>query len=436
MKILIISYSYTPDLTPRAFRWAALAAQLAQLGHEVHVLCAARQSNGTQAPSDGVEVHRVRDWLLNASARVTPTDPLVPVKTSSGILASARAFIRKGVRSLWRFTHWPDYACGWVLPATKAARNLCDQHRFDWVISVSHPFTGHVVGWLCRANHRGARWLVDIGDPFHLMKEPSPNNMKLYGGLNRWVEGRIVASADAISVTTESTRDMYIRYFNVPAAKVQVMPPLLTLPQRAAATVSGKGDGLRLVFVGTLYRKLRSPRYMLACFEALIDRLPAHKLELHIYGAINDCADEIAQCPEVAKRSLTVHGMVDRSEVHKAMLDADILINIGNESTSQLASKVIEYIAVAKPILNLVSIENDTSVQALAAYPAVLTVMRSEAPPARSDISRIFEFIFNPPSVRGEDVEKILYPYSAANVAKLYAERLTQETARHDTTDA
>lgn len=430
MKILIISYSYTPDLTPRAFRWAALAAQLSQMGHEVHVLCAARQSDVTQAPSDGVRVHRVKDWLLNASARVTPTDPLAPVKTSSGILASARTFIRKGVRSLWRFTHWPDYACGWVLPATRAARTLCEHHRFDWVISVSHPFTGHVVGWLCRANRRGARWLLDIGDPFHLMKEPSPNNMKLYGWLNRWVEGRIVANADAISVTTEVTREMYTRYFRLPAAKIQVMPPLLTLPRQMAAAQSNQRNELRLVFVGTLYRKLRSPRYMLACFEALIAMLPERKLELHIYGAINDCADEIAQCPEVVKRSLIVHGMVERAEVHNAMRDADILINIGNESTAQLASKVIEYIAVGKPILNLVSIEKDTSVQALAAYPAVLTIMRTEAPPALSEITRISEFILNPPSVRGEDVEKILYPYSAANVARLYADLLTRGAAQ------
>jgi hypothetical protein len=50
------------------------------------------------------------------------------------------------------------------------------------------------------------------------------------------------------------------------------------------------------------------------------------------------------------------------------MKDVDVLVNIGNDSAAQLASKVIEYLALGKPVLNLVSIDRDASVAELADY--------------------------------------------------------------------
>ncbi|PKO87055.1 MAG: hypothetical protein CVU18_12050, partial [Betaproteobacteria bacterium HGW-Betaproteobacteria-12] len=375
MKLLIVSYSYTPALTPRAFRWSAVAGELVRRGHEVHVLCAAAGAAGRDA--DGVVVHRVRDWLLDGAARVSAGTPAAAA-TPTG--HGWRALLRRGVRALWRALYWPDFACGWVIPATRAARALHGEHRYDWIVSVSHPFTGHLVGLLAAPHAHGARWFVDIGDPFHLMEEPAPNNRRLYRWLNRAVEARVVTVADALSVTTESTQHLYATHFGLPAARLVVVPPLLSLPSAPLPSLRAADAPLSLVFVGTLYRKLRSPRFLLACLAALQGALsethPHRRVELHFYGALNDCADEFAACEPGVRDALVTHGMVSRAKVLQAMVDADVLVNIGNDSEAQLASKVIEYMAVGKPILNLVSLARDTSVAALAAYPAALTLAR------------------------------------------------------------
>lgn len=433
MKILIITYSYTPDLTPRAFRWSALANQLVQQGHEVHILCAARLSPEAAAPDDGVKVHRVQDWLLNASQRVTPSSSSATPTQKPAPLIGLKAIVRQVARAIWRSTHWPDYACGWIIPATRTAKALCAGHDFDWVISVSHPFTGHVVGERVRAHSGRAKWLVDIGDPFHLMSEPAPNNQRIYSWLNRRVESRILAGADAVCVTTESTRQMYQTHFEVPSAKMHLAPPLLSLPPLPQGAPRSKRPVMRLVFVGTLYRKLRNPGYMLTCFEALLSAIHDRKLELHIYGAVNDCAGELAACSDLIKDSVFVHGMVDRSAVHAAMLDADILINIGNDSAAQLASKVIEYMAVGRPILNLISIEQDTSVQALSEYPATLILKRTAHAPSQDELTRLRAFVLNPPEVSPSDIEKVRARFSAAHVADIYIALLTGQSAS-DTT--
>lgn len=368
---------------------------------------------------DRVTVHRVRDALINASTRVSPAAAADTVPHNDWRTA-LRTRLRNSARWIWRATYWPDYACGWILPASKAARKLCQDQQYDWIVSVSHPFSGHVVGWITQKHARGARWFVDIGDPFHLMEEPSPNNRRLYAHLNRWIETRVLALADAISVTTESTQLLYAAHFPSSRGRIHLMPPLLSLPPASAATDSRLSRHVfRLVFVGTLYRRLRSPVFLLQCFSALIAAMPDRDLELHIYGAVNDCGEELAACPEPARARLFVHGVVERAVVHVAMLEADLLVNIGNDSTSQLASKVIEYMSVGKPILNIVSSESDTSLSVLADYPAMLTLTRSAAP-SGADVEALRAFVGHPPLVHPTVVACVRAQYSAQHVAKLY----------------
>ncbi len=426
MKLLIITYSYTPDLTPRAFRWAALVEELARRGNEIHVLCAS--SAGTSEPHiPGVTIFRVKDWLLNASARVSVGGSAPATAAPKGLAVGAKVLFRRAVRGVWRALYWPDYSCGWMVPAVFRARELCKEQRYDWVVSVSHPFSGHVIGWLVKRYAKRSRWLVDIGDPFSLMKEPAPNNHRLYGWLNRLAEGRVLRLADSISVTTLSTQQIYEQYFSLPVSKVRVMPPLLSLATLPELVPRAAHAPIKLVFVGTLYRNLRSPRYLLRCLASMLRAMPGLSVELHFYGVVNDCSEELEACPDNLKSSLFVHGLVARKEVVRAMADADILVNIGNDSETQLASKVIEYMAMGKPILNIISIARDTSVLALVEYPAALTVLREPREPSLTVLDQLAAFLRHPPSVAPDCVTAIRRQYSLAHVTDLYVSALEEE---------
>jgi glycosyltransferase involved in cell wall biosynthesis len=420
MKLLIITYSYTPDLTPRAFRWSAVAERLAQKGHTVHVLCAAGSSSHDGRSEDGVAVHRVKDWLLNASSRVTPGAGAVAIAPRSAVGGLLYATLRKLVRAVWRAVYWPDYACGWVIPAARTARSLCETNNYDWIISVSHPFSGHVVGMLAKAQTPQSKWFVDISDPYCLMREPSPNNRLFYAWISRAIEGRVIAGADAISVTTESTHRLYESEFPASIGKMHVIPPLLSISGLDRPSTRQVDGVIRLVFVGTLYRRLRSPKHLLACVSALKTMLPQLRLELHFYGAVNDCGDDLASCPEVIRSCLFVHGMVCRENVVQAMIDADVLVNIGNDSESQLASKVIEYMAVGKPILNLVSIARDVSIGALADYPSTLTILRSGSEPDLEVIKALRDFVLNPCRVDHRVTDLVRSQFSEDRIAGIY----------------
>jgi glycosyltransferase involved in cell wall biosynthesis len=418
MKILVITYTYTPDLTPRAFRWSAIASQLVSRGHEVHVLCASAQTELVEY--DGVNVHRVQDWLINGSSRVAPGAQKVSFLRDRGLSILFKGFLHKTLRAVWRFLYWPDSACGWTLPASIAARSLQKKIDFDWIISSSHPFTGHLVGLLFKLLHPNIKWFVDISDPYSLMVDPSPYNRLIYGWLSFSVESIVVSRADVLCMTTKSTANLYEAHFSKSKDKVIVIPPLMSLPP---APISSRGsDGvLRLIFIGTLYRSLRSPRYLLTCFSALKKFYPERKTELHFYGAINDCAEDLLVCPEFARDSIFVHGLVERSVVIQAMVDSDVLVNIGNDSETQLASKVIEYMAMARPILNIISIDRDTSVEVLSDHPAVFTMRRFIDGPSKEQLESLANFLFDLPIVPTSYANAVRESYSKENIAHKYA---------------
>jgi glycosyltransferase involved in cell wall biosynthesis len=416
VKILIITYFYAPDLNPRAFRWTAIASRLARAGHRVDVLCAGSPQADGKPRADGPVIHRVRDWLLNASLRYSPErDSIAHAPPGPG--RRVRAAARSLARFVWRATRWPDYACGWLVPAARRARAMAMENDYDWIISVSHPYTGHIAGLLARPAK--TRWLVDIGDPFHLMEEPAPNNRRLFRALNRGSEGRVLAQADAISVTTEETKRLYLEHFPVAADKLSVIGPLLSLPEPAPP--AARTDGvLKLVYCGTLYRKLRSPRRLLELFAALMRAAPRRALELHFYGLLHDCAEMIAPYLETPSSGVRTHGLVGREQLGSAMADADVLISIGNASPAQLPSKVIEYMAIGKPVLNLPTVERDASTAELAGYPLALTIGPRDATAAPETADRVLAFLERAGPADPALVAQVRRRYSEEHVTGLY----------------
>lgn len=412
MRILIITHSYTPELTPRAFRWSVIAQSIAAQGHTVHVVCARSAQTLAHESIAGVEVHRVRDLLIRRPASLASGQP-----TQVSLLYRLARWV---YGYTWRKLYWPDSACGWFFPSLRLASGLIKCNRYDRLISVSHPFTGHLVGLILKRRNPKLPWLVDMGDPFCIMDDPSPNNAALYHRLNRRIDLAVLRKADAVSVTTSGTRDAYIESFPEVAKKIHVIPPMLSLPAKIVQDTVGLEDkSLRIVYVGTLYRNLRSPLPLLELFERLLSLLPNFHMELHFLGHINDCADIFKRYQHWAGSHLFVHGVVSRACAQSYMEGAHILINLGNRSSTQLPSKVIEYVAMGKPILNLASIRGDSSTSILASYPAALSVCLDNSTPI-IEIQKIANFVADPPKVQVNTIQEWLSPYTERSVCQEY----------------
>jgi hypothetical protein len=435
MNILILTYIYAPDQSPRAFRWTALSEYWARQGHEITVVAARKGDDPASEERNGVAIRRVggltetlRGLVGKPSHRSDPPhgDPVMAAKMP-GI----------GAKNLWkpvaqrvyaaslRPLFWPDYAWDWYWPALRAAKALCRDRRFDAIITVSHPFTPHLAGLALKRPHPGLCWLADIGDPFSFFDEIPLNNLRLYRGLNRRIEQRVLAAADAAAVTVERCRIAYQEAFPESRDKIAVIPPLLSLPlARSAAPRLLAPEAGHLVFIGTLYPGLRAPDFLLALFAAIGERLTGW--QLHFFGDTNHCEAAFAPYRDLLGTSLHLHGKVSRETVQKAMIEADILVNIGNSTAHQLPSKLVEYAAMHKPILNLASAEEDTARDFLAGYGAALSLRRA-LPVPEATLAAALAFLADPPHIEGAQAEAFLQPYQIERIAAEYLALLMRQ---------
>lgn len=379
MKILVVSAWYHPFIHPRAHRWTALAEHWAGEGHEVHVVCSRRRNCPEETVVNGVHVHRagfdsLKEVFYYYYGGKNGRGRVGAAVEKPGIFTRVATWFYNAV---WKKLYFPDDACVWYFPAKKRTRQLLEKQRFDLLVTVSLPFTGHLIGLaLIRATTRSrgvnTRWLADIGDPFSIQAN-SLNNSFLYGKISRRLEQKILESADAVTVTTEFTLRKYRKCFGDEAvAKMQVVPPLLhPVPfvsgpehfphgKRAANLETLKplnAETIKIGYFGALYAPVRTPDAFLDLLERTFRLRPdlRGRLEIHFYGEI---------FPEFYKKlseqaAIRLHGLRSREEAQAAMQVMDLLLNIGNTTDFQLPSKAVDYLAAGKPVVNLSCADDD-----------------------------------------------------------------------------
>jgi len=411
-RMLVVSASYAPVLNARAFRWTELAGHFAAAGWEFDIVTMLHPGAPARSePVKGVRVHRVGFGKVEG----------VRDRARSGRSGS---FVSGVARRIWRALYWPDGDCIWYWPARREALRLVQSRAPDAIVSVSPTFTAVLAGRSAHLASPAARWIIDLGDPFSLETDIAPNNRALYARLNARAERRAFAQAHAVSVTTPQTAKRYAEAFPEAAYKIHVIPPLLSIPPADAQPLFAPGEALRLVYVGTLYRRLREPGFMLQLFEALRGR--DRRCELHLFGDVQDFGAELEGWRSRLQGALHVHGTVPRETVARAVAGADILVNIGNTTRDQLPSKVVEYAAAGKPILNLARHADDSSVTFLETYPDRLTLFDAGAAPAASQVDALAAFAERLPRRLPEgEVDAWLAPYRLPRIAAQY-ERLLQ----------
>jgi hypothetical protein len=404
VRVLIVSCWYAPREHPRALRWSAIAREWAARGARVTVLCAAGAGLPPEEIVAGVQVVRVGRG---------------PAAATGGAGETPRATARLA-RGTWRALRWPDWACRWYLPARRTARALLAAAPYDRLVSVSDPFTSHLVALAARRAQPRLPWLVDIGDPFSLQEQTPVNNPWLYRGLNRRAEARVLAAASAAAVTVPSLRARYAAAFPAAAPKFAVIPPLYAPPPGGADVTVFPADGrLRLLWVGTLYRAVRDPRPLFALARRLLAGPLGARLELHLMGDAGDCRDLVAAAVRELRGRLVAHGVVPRSTALAAARQAGCLVNIGNATGHQLPSKLAEYAASGRPILNLEGSDADTSREFLAGHPACLSLPAGAAA-TQPGAARVEQFLRDLPVPDPALLASWLEPCTAPRVAAAY----------------
>lgn len=423
MRLLIISNSYYPLISPRAFRWTAIAELWAKQRMGVDVVCAYPESDVQQFEKiNGVNIHRVHD----------PSQRLRPSTDQNVSLSNLPLDISKKIREISKYLvislRWPDRDWLWVPKAYLYTKNLLKSHKYDYIITVSHPFSSHLIGQRIKKLSPKIKWLVDIGDPFSFAVEMPLNNFRLYRKLNYLSEKAVFKQADSIVVTNKRTAERYIELFGQEnISKIHVIGPLVEIDpiDDMHLNCSAKQSGeISIMFAGNLINPVRRPGVFLSWAIDLLDAWKGQNQKLHFDLFGDSLADLQKYLPENKMfEGIRIHGRIPKAEIPSAMRQADILVNCGNITDYQLPSKIYEYMATGKPIINFVLNPKDTSLPAMKDYPSVLNVISGE-----TDIHSVVQFIESCNQLSFSDnrnqVIDILKSHTVSSIADRYLEIL------------
>ena len=135
---------------------------------------------------------------------------------------------------------------------------------------------------------------------------------------------------------------------------------------------------------------------------------------------MNDCAPCFVPYSSLEGAGLFLHGLKPRHVVQAAMQESTILVNLGNATDYQLPSKVVEYLALGKPVLNIIQDSGDSSNIYLDDAPGICTILVKDIPNSGAVIDKVVEFIRSPPSISSEYVERISKQHGAVNITEQY----------------
>jgi len=167
-----------------------------------------------------------------------------------------------------------------------------------------------------------------------------------------------------------------------------------------------------ICYCGGFYRDIRNPKKMLKILSGLDETI---KIKWLGHG----CEDIVKKELENFKgASFEIMGRVPHEKCVQEMVDADLLINLGNTVSNQMPSKIFEYIGMGKPIINFYFNEQDMCLPILEKYPLGLNINLNNS--SEKDIETLSKFIKENKGkqLSYEEATKNLEDYKIENVAK------------------
>lgn len=410
-KVLICTFNYKPLVNPRSLRWTAIAEKMVSLGVEVHVVCNKVAGEKEFEVLNGVHVHRV-------GVRAQSTVKAKITKSNNKM-----SLLKMLYHKLLKHFIWPDSNFLWIHSAVKKSSRIITQHNISSVLSVSHPFSGHVVGYWVYKKHKNIHWALDIGDPFAFLEFVSINNSFLFKSFNFWFERKIIKQSAKQAVTTGLTKKEYLTHKFQCEDSMTVIGPLLRESSEDDRPALSQCE-IHWMFIGTLYKEIRSPKYLLELFVTALNG--DDRLRLHFYGEYKLCLSDFDAYQHLLDKKIFLHGVVTPDEVRQATQKANVLVNIGNKTSYQLPSKLVEYMAQEKFILNIKSIVNDSSEDFLKAYPLTLTLAQNEPPQAA--VQTLNDKLKKCEGLQIEDLQKLTSPYKIDAITQDYMQLMSKNS--------
>lgn len=320
MRIIIITGTIFPNISPRAFRSTELACGLAKLGHDVTIYATLGDYDYTTFQLE----NNVKVRSLGKSKWGNPD--------SDG--KSRQTFLNRAIRRLlYNIIDYPR--CEYYFNTKKVLKN---ESCFDLLITIAHPYGIHwgAATFKKRNPNKFDFWISDCGDPF--MGDPDVRRWHL---IQKPLEIFWCKQTDKIAIPVANAMRGYYEEFH---DKIVVIPQGVDF---ASVEIDKYQPNKVITFLysGAIYPGMRDP-------SELLDYLSTKSIDFRfiVYTPTHLIFQDYF---ESLGSKLELRDYIPRKELIREMSKMDFLININNDSHVQTPSKLIDYSLSKRPILNV-----------------------------------------------------------------------------------
>lgn len=371
MKLLFVCSEYCGSADAGARCIQRLRAELQGQGITSDVLTYGwAEGQPQQTEDEAGKIYTAKTWYRHA--RLVRNDA-GQIKMSP--LRWARVLCTRGYAMLTEGRHYAQR--GMPVGATKELQaklsGLCAHNQYDWVVSVSYPFANHLA--VLKARLPGVKVALYNFDPYWNNQSYAPDKAERRAK----EEAAAYKRADCIFCTPEQLPD----YQGEPFAEVRdkIFPlhyPNFVPPRvERESAIRFDPNEISLLYLGTIYGGIRRPDTLFELFQEAVQKEP--RLHLYVigkkYGA--DADRYLVEYGQRLKGRLTVCAPVPPEETADLLRQADVLVNLGNTMRNQMPSKLLEYMASGKPILNICARTDCNTLPYLQRYPLALQCFSS-----------------------------------------------------------
>lgn len=289
-----------------------------------------------------------------------------------------------------------------------------NKKHYDKIIAVVQPFAyAKLAGEIKKKlNNRPSCYLYML-DPYvfnYTMSEKNIENRKKQ--FEKYTE-----NFDGMIITRGIYEEAKRKSFCINKDCIVVDLPNLVEKQRTEHS-KNLPDKTEILFAGWFYKNIRNPRKMIPVLDRILENDDKTVVTMFCRG----CAETIENFAERHGNNVNIKGIVPHSELEQYAEGADILLNLGNTIVNQLPSKVFEYIASGKPIINFYFDDKDTSLYYLKKYPLAYNFNLNNY--SETDIEGLRKFIREKAGLR------ISYNEATENFSEAKAENVVKKIVK------
>lgn len=357
-RILIISYYFPPAGGPGVQRWLKFVKYLPDFGIQPIVYI---PENPTYPIVDENLVSEIPENLTIINHKIFEPYQVASIfsskktkKISSGIIPNA-----KKQTVLERFLLWirgnlfiPDARVFWVKPSVKYLEKYIIDNQIDTIITTGPPHSLHLIG-LELKQKLGVKWFADFRDPWTTIGYHKALKLSNYAAKkHKDLERKILNSADAIIVTSKTTKTEFEAITNKPIAVIT--NGFDTEPSVENTEKQTLDTKFSLAHIGSFLSD-RNPKILWESLSELkIEILNFEKdLQIKLIGAVSE---EILKTLSDfgLNENLDYLGYLSHKEAiaHQKKSQVLLLIEIDSlDTASIIPGKLFEYMVSNRPII-------------------------------------------------------------------------------------